>query len=499
MYNKKRFLALILAVLMLVSLVGCGGGEDPTEGTTKPTETTVATEPTKTEEGTTQPSETAPVEGLAVHENTFFTVGYKEEDGWTLTEDNIYMYEGGGSAYLQILDAEGWADAYVDISADEENHEAFRETFHSNALDPKAYVAGTLETENIGGQPMVYVDRSDGERYFFGRNEAAGVTYTINASDWSDPRVSAVIESITFTASGTDHMDPPWFWEGEPFSGGSKSQMVGTYTLTADFLPMAEPMVTYETFDHDIAVVGDKVYVLSDNALYQFSYDGASLTLIKEIPLTGEYDILERGAEGEIVLSAFMEPVLGHDGESELFSYEGPDNFSVAPGGTWGISWFYSGEDCKLYSFRDGALEGVDFPFAEVDSISQICIDQNYILVSGSSKEDNEHYLFAYDYSGELQLQMGGEPDGFGLGSITYAVSTDNGFLALDANMREVVLWTADGTWIGAADDGDLFGTGYPWIAAADVAPDGSILIVACDERVDESADEVVVFKLTGF
>ena len=29
--------------------------------------------------------------------------------------------------------------------------------------------------------------------------------------------------------------------------------------------------------------------------------------------------------------------------------------------------------------------------------------------------------------------------------------------------MREVVLWTKDGAYIGEADDGELFGTNYPW------------------------------------
>ena len=194
-----------------------------------------------------------------------------------------------------------------------------------------------------------------------------------------------------------------------------------------------------------------------------------------------------------------MEPVIGHNGDAVQFSYEGPDNFAVAPGATWGISWFYSGDECQLYSFHDSVLTGSPFPFPEVDSISQVNIDNQYILVSGSAVDDGEQYIFVYDYSGELQMRLGGEPDGFGLGSITYATSTTNGFLALDGNMREVVLWTADGTWIGAVDDGDLFGTGYPWIAAADIADDGSILVVMSDTRADESADEVLVFKLSGF
>lgn len=494
----KKILALLLAVLMLVSLVGCGGNNDPVPGTTDPAASTKGTEPGKE----SNPAQSAPPkidENLTIHENTFFTVGYNEEDGWTLAEDDIEAYEGGGYAYLRILDEDGDTGLLVYIEAYEESASSFRETLYANGVDMKAYVDGIWASETIGGLQMAAVDKEDGEWYFFGRNEAAGVSYTVHVTDWENPNVPAVIENISFTASGTDNIDPPWPWEGEPFSGGTVSQTVGTYTLTAQFQPMAEPLVTYETFEHDIVVMGDKVYLLSDGALYQYAYDGASLTFVKEIPLDSEYEVLEKGADGNIILSKFMEPVIGHNGEAIQFSYEGPENFSVAPGGTWGISWFVSGEDCELYAFQNGALSGSPFPFNEVDTISQVCIDSNYILVSGSSKEDSDHYLFVYDYSGELQLQLGGEPDGFGLGSITYATSTPNGFLALDGNMREVVLWTADGTWIGAVDDGDLFGTGYPWIAAADIADDGSILVVMSDTRADESADEVLVFKLSGF
>ena len=498
MRYMKKILALLLAVLMLVSLVGCGGNNDPVPGTTDPAASTKGTEPGKESD----PAQSTPPkidENLTIHENTFFTVGYNEEDGWTLAEDDIEAYEGGGYAYLRILDEDGYTGLLVYIEAYEESASSFRETLYANGVDMKAYVDGIWVSETIGGLQMAAVDKEDGEWYFFGRNEAAGVSYTVHVTDWENPNVPAVIENISFTASGTDNIDPPWPWEGDPFSGSTLSQMVGTYNLTAQFLPMEEPLVTYETFEHDIVVMGDKVYLLSDCALYQYAYDGDSLAFVKEIELPGEYEILEKGADGNLVLSRFMEPVFGHNGDSAQFSYDGPDKFAVAPGGTWGISWFVSGEDCELYAFQNGALSGSPFPFNEVDTISQVCIDSNYILVSGSAVDDGEQYIFVYDYSGELQLQLGGEPDGIGLGSITYATSTPNGFLALDGNMREVVLWSADGAWIGAVDDGDLFGTGYPWIAAADIADDGSILVVMSDTRTDESADEVLVFKLSGF
>ncbi len=490
----KKILALLLAALMLLSLAACGGGGDkPADDPSKPAATTPKDNPTT-------PGASQLPDNLTVHENTFFTVGYDEDEGWVLDEDDIDMSEYGGCVDLLILDEDGYTDFSVEIEAYTEDAEDFRGTLHANGIDLKAYVDGTCESKTIGGQQMAAADKGYGEWYFFSRNESAGVSYTVYASDMEDSRVADVLKNIVFTASGTDNVDPPMPWDGEPFCGDTLSETIGSYTLTAQFLPMAEAMVTYETFDHDIAVVGDKVYILSDCALYQYEIDGDGLTLVKEIPLESEYEVLEKSADGNIVLSSFMEPVIGHDGDSVQFSHEGPDKFALAPSGTWGISWFYSGDECELYAFHhDGTLVGTPFPFPEVDSISQVCIDTNYIMVCGSAKSDGEQYIFAYDYSGELMVQLGGEPDGFGLGSITYVISTDNGFLALDGNMREVVLWTADGTWIGAADDGDLFDTGYPWIAAADVAEDGSIFIVMSDDRQDESAKEVLVFKLSGF
>ena len=500
MMNRiKRIGALILALVMMVSLVGCGADPDPTEETAAPTETTAATEETTTqlpaEETTAPPAE----EGMSVHENTFFTVKYKESDGWTIAEEDFYIWDDGGNVYMRILDADGYTEILVEISAYEDDPESFRETLHNYEFDEKAYVAGNLETVTVGGQSMLCVDRDYGDRYFFGRDEAAGVTYTVSAEEWDDPRVSALVENITFTAPDVGNIDPPWYWEGEPFFAETGYQMVGQYTLAADFIHMVEPFVTFETFEHDIAVVGERAYILSDGVLYQYSYDGGNLTFLKEIPLDDEYEVLEKGAQGEIILSGFMSPVIGHNGETQTFSYEGPEEFAVAPGGQWGISWFVHGDECKRYTFQDGTLTGEDFFFPEVDIMSSVTIDSRYILVAGTSVEDEEHYVFVYDHNGTLQMQLGGEPGGFGLGSITYAVSTENGFLGIDGNMREVVLWTTDGTWIGGADAEDLFSTDYPWIAAADMANDGSILVVMSETRMDESADEVIVFKLSGF
>ena len=95
-------------------------------------------------------------------------------------------------------------------------------------------------------------------------------------------------------------------------------------------------------------------------------------------------------------------------------------------------------------------------------------------------------------------MTLGAEPDGkFKLGSITYVARTANGFVGVDANYRDLVLWAADGTWLGSVDGNDLFGTSYPWIMNADVMDDGSILVIMSEERADHSAIEILAYKVS--
>ena len=480
----KKLLALLLALLMLLSLAACGEKEEiDIEDPGVPVKEDVVDEPEAE---------------LTLHENIYFTVAY-DETIWSIAEDDVYTYETGGNVYVRVLDEEGNTDIVVYINAEEKTPESFRKALYVNGFDMKAYAEGTLETTDVGGQPMLYVDQGNGNRFYFGRNEQAGVSYTVETSDPEDPRIVALVEGITCTASGTDNVEAPWPWEGEAFTAETAEQMVGTYTLKAEFLPMSEELVTFETFKHDAEVIGDKVYLLSDYVLREYAYDGASLTFNREIPLDEEYEYVE-SAGGDLVLSGFMRPVIGHDGENVLYSYDGPDKFTVAPDGTWGISWFSSGDSTEKYTFSDGALTGEAFPFAEVDIISKLCIDDSYIYVTGSPVEGSGHYVFVYDHAGALKMQLASDPTAtIGLGSITYVAKTANGFIALDGNMRDIVLWTADGTWLGAVEADDLLSTDYPWLASGDVLADGSILCVLTQDRADGSAMEAVAFKLSGF
>ena len=273
--------------------------------------------------------------------------------------------------------------------------------------------------------------------------------------------------------------------------------MVGTHTLSSQWLPITDCIITKETFNHAATVTGDQAYLLVDGELKRFDYDGASLKFVEDIVLDAEYEDISADTTGTLWLANFMEPLISWKDGAQTASYEGPDHVTMHPSGTWGVSWF-SGPECEKITLSGGALKTEPMVFQEVDILSHLLIDDSHIYVCGSAVDGSGHKVFVYDSNGALQMTLA-DSDGGGLGSITFITQTANGYLALDGNMREVVLWSKDGTYLGEADDGDLFGTDYPWFCGGAKLADGSILAIMTEDRADESAMELVAFKLSGF
>ncbi len=92
--------------------------------------------------------------------------------------------------------------------------------------------------------------------------------------------------------------------------------------------------------------------------------------------------------------------------------------------------------------------------------------------------------------------EYGGEQS---LGSITNVQETENGFIGLDGNMRDVFFWKSDGRLLGSAEDSELFGTDYPWISTAARLSDGTVLVGLTEDRADKSATEFIVYRISGF
>lgn len=492
MKTKFKLSCLFLAALMLFSLTACG--KDNPEPSQTPSQTPKGTEQTKP---SAQPAAETTI-------NTpLWDLSYDEADGWVYEEDDFYDDEDFSKIILVIPDeADGSEVINAEIRVSVEGPYNFRDYLTSFGFDEYEYAVNqAYDFTQVGGIDCL---EAEGNYWgspclrYFGRAEGAGATVLIEIiGEYEDERVDKLLSGLTINLEDTGNEDGPWYWEGEPFSTQPHSAMVGTYTVSSQWLPITDCIITKETFNHAAAVIGDKAFLLVDGALKRYDYDGTSLTFAEDIALDGDYEAIFADTAGTIWLSNFMEPLISWKDGAKTASYEGPDYVAMHPSGTWGVSWF-SGPECEKITLSGGAVKTEPIVFKEVDLISHLLIDENHIYVTGSAADESGHKIFVYDTNGALQLTLA-DSDGSGMGSVTFVTETANGYLALDGNMREVVLWTKDGAYIGEADDSDLFGTSYPWFCGGTKLADGSILAIMTEDRADESAMELVAFRLTGF
>ena len=125
-------------------------------------------------------------------------------------------------------------------------------------------------------------------------------------------------------------------------------------------------------------------------------------------------------------------------------------------------------------------------------------VDKNNIYVCANAADDSGHKVFIYNKEGVLQKTLC-DAEGEGLGSVTFMTQTANGYIGFDGNMRDVLLWNNDGSFIAEISGDEIFGTNYPWFCSSTVLSDGSILTIMTEEREDRSATELIVFNVKGF
>jgi len=491
----KKILAFLLAAVMLLSLAACsGGGETPT---TKPKATNAPAQ--STTQSTTKPSD-EDLPGELV-KTAFWNLRYDDKVWAWEDEDSLYESDYEATLTIVIPDSKNADESLVRlcVSAWDTDHHNFRDNLRENGFDQYEYaVNNAYDTVNVGGLEFLLDDSDDDYTFYFTRVFSASIDVEITISgDVANQAVADVLQALTFTIADGDNVDAPWYWDGAPYAVDPGEETVGAFTLQSVQIPFADPIITYETFDHNIAVVGNAAYVINDGALYRYDYNGSELKLVMDMSLEDEYEFADRSGT-DVWFSGFMANLLCFNGQSYTAAFEGTDYVSMCPSAPWGVSWFSDSKILKLL-FSGAQVTAYEYTLPDVDMISQLCVDaRGNIFVCGSSVSDGSHRVFVYNENLELQAVLADE-DGTGLGSVVFATQTDNGFLVLDGNMRDVVLYAVDGTYIGSCDFSDLFGTDYPWPCDACVAEDGSILVIMTDERPDESADEVIVFKLTGF
>ncbi len=468
----KKLLSIILAGLMVISLAACDGGNPNTHG------------------------------GANEINTTLFTLSY-DNSVWNYYEDDTTSEEDYCFVNLQIPDPDDsdyyLIDAEIEVSLDEPYD--FREDLVNYGFNQYEYkVNEAYETVNIGGIDLLKYDDGEETLVYLNRIEGAGATVCIkfDANDITDIRIEELLGGLTFTLEDVGNEDGPWEWEGEAFSTDDHSVNAGAFTVSSKFIPFEEPISTFETFDHSIAAVGDRVYVLIDGELSECHYDGTVLAFVNPIELPeDDYENINATADGSLWLSGSMNDILCIKDGAVTNTYEDIDNLAMHPSGAWGVDYFVSNE-CNIVTFNGASYSATPVIFKEADTIMNVNVDENNIYVCASAADDSGHKVFVYNKDGVLQKTLC-DAEGEGLGSITFVTQTANGYIGIDGNMRDVLLWDNNGTFIAEISDSDLFDTNYPWFCSSTVLSDGSILTLMTDEREDKSATELIVFNIKGF
>ncbi len=485
----KKLFATLLAVIMILSLAACGGGKTDTPDTEKPASSDKADDSGKTDEATEI-------------KTTLFTLAY-DDSVWSYFEDYTQNEEDYCFVTLQIPDPDD-SEYYlidVEIEASLEEPYDFREDLVNYGFNQYDYkVNEAYETVKIGGVDLLRYDDEEETLVYFNRIEGAGATVCIefDAQDITDSQIEALLAGLTFTLEETGNADGPWEWEGEPFSSDGNSVTAGTFTVSSKFIPFEEYISTFETFNHGIAAVGETVYVLVNGELRQCHYDGTELVFVSKIELPeDDYENINATADGSLWLSGSMNDIICLKDGAVVNTYEDLYNLAMHPSGAWGVDYFVSNE-CNIVTFSGDSYSTTPVIYKEVETIMNVSVDENNIYVCASAADDSGHKVFVYNKDGVLQKTLC-DAEGEGLGSVTFVTQTANGFIGFDGNMRDVLLWDNDGTFIPEISDSHLFDTSYPWFCSSTVLSDGSILTLMTEEREDRSATEVIVFQVSGF
>ncbi|MGI6056481.1 MAG: hypothetical protein ACOYBD_05825 [Bilifractor sp.] len=216
--------------------------------------------------------------------------------------------------------------------------------------------------------------------------------------------------------------------------------------------------------------------------------------------LDDDYGEISADQNGNLYLAGFMSPMLTVKDGQILASNDDIDNAVIHSSGIWGLSWFF-GSDPEMVVFNGSKASKEAWSAFSNESINTVSLSENHIFIAGEDPDTQNEAIWVLDTEGNQQMELGNQEFGGeqSLGSITHIQETANGFIDLDGNMRNLLFWKSDGSFLGSAEDGELFGTNYPWISTAARLPDGSVLVGMAEDRADNSATEFIVYRVSGF
>ena len=285
--------------------------------------------------------------------------------------------------------------------------------------------------------------------------------------------------------------------ESGPLSPTPGSITVGSYILSAEFLPFEEPFETTASGDQDMTVFGDTVYVGDGGSTVKvYTLADGGLTYVKTLNIS-----CRNGIQTDMNGNLYAD---GGVFEAKIYDADGNETGAAAASGTIAVSktedfalTYWSGRD-DVTKIAGGAAEpwvitGMNSGGSIFTNVSEIEIQNGHVLVGGS--DPDKYLMAAYDTAG-TQIAVSMERL---KGTLPNAIcETANGYICTAVDNMNFI--APDGSMIGSDDDSEtLFGvSGTFWIRNLTPLSDGTILVCASCSRPDEK-DEILVYKLSGF
>ena len=221
--RKKVYAAWILAIIMVMSGVLCTQAETVFTGKAHGSKvnTTGETTPTEAEKQ------------FEEAEQIYVTVRYSSD--WEYSE---YSYSSDYGSYVELsIPDDG---IYVRINASINtplDYASELYDFGINAYD--VIVEDSCETVSIGGMEFVQGE-NDYYKAFFGYDQESAMYAKIMVyGDPEDPRVTELIDNVTFHKKEYTKTKTPWYWDGEVYvPKDTEPVQVGNFTVEAEYLPI---------------------------------------------------------------------------------------------------------------------------------------------------------------------------------------------------------------------------------------------------------------------
>jgi len=454
-------------------------------------------------------------------ETTLFTMLMPSNE-WVLNEGWKSDTESYCVVKYELKDQSDTIIASVSLSASSEGVDTYRDKIKS--LLEYAKVAGkdSLDEVSIGGIAFSGTEYENwGWKYieYTARVPESRITLviTIEQPDNMGDSLQPILDSISFKLPvlTPPNVDPPLPEDGEPYQPEPTAVNAGDIKLTATWLKPDKSIIPDSIFNNQIALDGNRLYVLAGKALYAYTMDGSNLIPDQVfeggvMKLSDEFEYLSIAKDSPLYVSEGIFNILAIKDGAILMDNSVSGNLVLHPGGEWGIS-FWANTDPMMIHASSGTLTEEPWVLTNLSdaekrkgrfsSISCVSISDKYIYVSGNDAESGDvQRVSVFDLDGKELITFGAEDwtadDAFG--SITGIVETSNGILVQDGNYRSFKMFTREGKLLWSVECDKLLGTNYPWLSSMIPTGDG-VVIAAAQGRKDESCDELLIFMITGF